>query len=577
MLSTLKKINFLITKRQRKGLVILTFLLFIGMVLEVFGLGILIPALSILLDPDLIKETPILNSFRNQFFEFSDENFLSIVLLTIVVVYLFKSLFLILITHKQNRFLSNITAYISNRLFESYLNQQYSFHLNRNASELIKNIQVEIYYLYTFLLSLITIFIEGGLVIAVLSTLIYIEPLGALSIGIFYGFLSVIFLQFTKRKLKLWGDLRQELDAEVSKIALESLGGIKDLKILGKENFFLNQFSIKNYFKARISSNQATISQIPRFYLELISIVGLVSFIILMVNQGKDVNTLITVLGVFVAATFRMIPSINRIISSAQSLKFSKPSVVTIYNEINSLSSLNNENSLLDEFKFKNKIEFKNVSFGFNKNQKIIKDINLKINIGQTIGIIGESGSGKSTFVDLLIGLHEPISGSILIDEKSDLQLKQSWRNNIGYVSQSIYLIDNSILNNIALGVSEDMIDKARVNQLIKDVQLENFVGNLELGIETKVGERGVQLSGGQRQRIGLARALYNNPDILILDEATSALDTETEIEVMASINNLKGIKTIVIIAHRKSTLKKCDIIYEIANSKITQVHIADR
>ena len=431
--------------------------------------------------------------------------------------------------------------------------------------------------MYTFLLSLITIFIEGGLVIAVLSTLIYIEPLGALSIGIFYGFLSVIFLQFTKRKLKLWGDLRQELDAEVSKIALESLGGIKDLKILGKENFFLNQFSIKNYFKARISSNQATISQIPRFYLELISIVGLVSFIILMVNQGKDVNTLITVLGVFVAATFRMIPSINRIISSAQSLKFSKPSVVTIYNEINSLSSLNNENSLLDEFKFKNKIEFKNVSFGFNKNQKIIKDINLKINIGQTIGIIGESGSGKSTFVDLLIGLHEPISGSILIDEKSDLQLKQSWRNNIGYVSQSIYLIDNSILNNIALGVSEDMIDKARVNQLIKDVQLENFVGNLELGIETKVGERGVQLSGGQRQRIGLARALYNNPDILILDEATSALDTETEIEVMASINNLKGIKTIVIIAHRKSTLKKCDIIYEIANSKITQVHIADR
>ena len=556
---------------------ILTLLLFIGMVLEVFGLGILIPALSILLDPDLIKETPILNSFRNQFSEFSDQNFLSLVLLTILVVYLFKSLFLILITYKQNKFLSNITAYISNRLFESYLNQQYSFHLKRNASELIKNIQVEIYYLSVFLLSLITIFIEGGLVIAVLSTLIYIEPLGALTIGIFFGFLSVIFLQFTKRKLKLWGDLRQELDAEVSKIALEGLGGIKDLKILGKENFFLNQFSIKNYFKARISSNQATISQIPRFYLELISIVGLVSFIILMVNQGKDVSELITVLGVFVAATFRMIPSINRIISSAQSLKFSKPSVVTIYKEIYSLSSLNNENVILDEFKFKNKIEFKNVSFGFNKNQNIIKDINLKINKGQTIGIIGESGSGKSTLVDLLIGLHEPISGSILIDEKSDLQLKQSWRNNIGYVSQSIYLIDNSILNNIALGVSEDMIDKARINQLIKDVQLEKFVGNLELGIETKVGERGVQLSGGQRQRIGLARALYNNPDILILDEATSALDTETEIEVMTSINNLKGIKTIVIIAHRKSTLNKCDLIYEIANSKITQVRIADR
>ena len=572
MIIILKKINFLITKRQRIGLVILAFLLFIGMIFEVFGLGILIPALSILLDPNLIENTPILNSLRIQFSDFSDQLFISLALSAIVFVYLFKSLFLILITHKQNRFLSNITSYISNRLFESYLNQQYSFHLKRNTSELIKNIQVEIYYFHDFLLSLITIIIEGGLVIAVLSTLIYIEPYGALSIGVFYGFLSLVFLQFTKRKLKIWGDLRQELDADVSKIALESLGGIKDLIILGKVQFFINQYSSKNYFKARLNSNQATVSQIPRFYLELISIIGLVSFIILMVYQGKDANQLITILGVFVAATFRMIPSLNRIISSVQSLKYSKPSVQIIYKEINSLRFLNNEENSIEEFEFKSKIEFKNVSFGFNKNQNIIKDIDLTINKGATVGIIGESGSGKSTFVDLLIGLHKPTSGSILIDEKSEIQLKQSWRNNIGYVSQSIYLMDNSILNNIALGVSEDMIDRKRINQLIKDVQLEKFVTNLKLGIETKVGERGVQLSGGQRQRIGLARALYNNPDILILDEATSALDTETEIEVMTSIYNLKGKKTIVIIAHRKSTLEKCDFIYEISNSRINQV-----
>ena len=572
MIIILKKINFLITKRQRIGLVILAFLLFIGMIFEVFGLGILIPALSILLDPNLIENTPILNSLRIQFSDFSDLLFISLALSAIVFVYLFKSLFLILITHKQNRFLSNITSYISNRLFESYLNQQYSFHLKRNTSELIKNIQVEIYYFHDYLLSLITIIIEGGLVIAVLSTLIYIEPYGALSIGVFYGFLSLIFLQFTKRKLKIWGDLRQELDADVSKIALESLGGIKDLIILGKVQFFINQYSSKNYFKARLNSNQATVSQIPRFYLELISIIGLVSFIILMVYQGKDANQLITILGVFVAATFRMIPSLNRIISSVQSLKYSKPSVQIIYKEINSLRFLNNEENSIEEFEFKSKIEFKNVSFGFNKNQNIIKDIDLTINKGATVGIIGESGSGKSTFVDLLIGLHKPTSGSILIDEKSEIQLKQSWRNNIGYVSQSIYLMDNSILNNIALGVSEDMIDRKRINQLIKDVQLEKFVTNLKLGIETKVGERGVQLSGGQRQRIGIARALYNNPDILILDEATSALDTETEIEVMTSIYNLKGKKTIVIIAHRKSTLEKCDFIYEISNSRINQV-----
>lgn len=572
MIITLKKINFLITKRQRTGLVVLTILLFIGMFLEIFGLGIIIPALSILIDPELIDKTPVLRTFRIQFSGFSDLFFLIFFLAGIVFVYFLKSLFLVLITHKQNRFLSNITSFISNKLFESYLNQPYNFHLKRNASELIKNIQVEIYYLHTYLLSLITIFIEGGFVIAIISTLIYIEPFGAISIGIFYGFLSLLFLQFTKRKLKLWGDLRQNLDSEVSKIALESFGGIKDIIILGKSNFFIDRFSNINYLKARISSNQATFSQIPRFYLELISIVGLVSFIILMINQGKNINEIITVMGVFVAATFRMIPSLNRIIAAAQSLKFSQPSVITVYNEINILGFLNNEKYILEEFEFNSKIEFKNVSFGFNKNQNIIKDIDLKINKGETIGIIGESGSGKSTFVDLLIGLHKPTSGSILIDNKSEIQLKQSWRNNIGYVSQSIYLMDDSILNNIALGVSENMIDRVRINQLIKDVQLEKFVANLKLGIETKVGERGVQLSGGQRQRIGLARALYNNPEILILDEATSALDTDTEIEVMTSINNLKGKKTIVIIAHRKSTLEKCDFIYEITNSRIKQV-----
>ena len=572
MISTLKKINFLITKRQRKGLVILAFLLFIGMIFEVFGLGILIPALSILLDPDLIEKTPILNSFRIQFSEFSDQFFLSLVLSAIVFVYFFKSIFLILITHKQNRFLSNITTYISNRLFESYLNQQYSFHLKRNTSELIKNIQVEIYYLHTYLLSLITIIIEGGLVIAVLSTLIYIEPYGALSIGVFYGFLSIMFLQFTKRKLKIWGDLRQELDAEVSKIALEGLGGVKDLIILGKVQFFINQYSIKNYFKARLNANQATVSQIPRFYLELISIIGLVSFIILMVNQGKDVNQLITVLGVFVAATFRMIPSLNRIIAAIQVTKYYDSSVDVIFNEINNFEKTKTALYSKEIFTFKKNIEIKNVNFSFHLGNQVLQNINLKIDKGQTIGIIGESGSGKSTLVDLIVGLHKPVSGNIIIDDVDGFQMTKSWMNNIGYVSQTIYLTDDSIKKNIALGVSDDQIDETWINKLLDQVRLKKFINTLEKGTNTRVGERGVQLSGGQRQRIGLARALYHNPDILILDEATSALDTETEKEVMDSINSLKGEKTIIIIAHRLSTIDFVDQTYKVSNSKIQKL-----
>jgi len=569
MLSTLKKINFLITKRQRKGLIILTLLLFVGMILEVFGLGILIPAISILLDPEMIEKTPLISSIKSFFPYFSHDNFVFLFLGVIVIIYLLKSLFLVFLTFKQNRFLANITAYISNNLFSSYLSQPYVFHLNRNASELIKNIQVEIYYLYVFISSLIIFFIEGGFIIAVLSTLIYIEPIGAISIGIFYGLLSLIFLKLTRRRLNAWGELRQSLDNNVSKIAFEGLGGIKDILILGKKSFFLNNFSKQNYLKARLTANQDTVSQIPRLYLEFISILGLVSFIILMFIQDRDPSNLFTVLGVFVAATFRMIPSLNRIIAAKQSMKYYLPSVDVIYNEINSYTQVKTPEDSAENFKFQNEIKFKKVNFNFKNGIPVLKDVSVKISKGQIIGIIGESGSGKSTFVDLLIGLHKPTSGEVFIDGNQNFQLKQSWRNNIGYVSQTIYLTDDTIKNNIALGVSEDKINTIRINQLIKDVQLEEFIKTLELGFDTKVGERGVQLSGGQRQRIGIARALYNQPEILVLDEATSALDSETEKEVMESINNLKRDKTIIMIAHRMTTLSNCSEVYEVKNNSI--------
>ena len=569
MISTLKKINFLITKRQRKGLVILTLLLFVGMVFEVFGLGILIPVLSILLNPEMIESNLAISNVREVFSNFSNQQFLFITLGFIVILYFLKSLFLVFLTHKQNRFLSNTIASISNRLFFNYMNQPYKFHLNRNASDLIKNIQVEIYYFQTFLLSLINIFIEGGFVISVLATLIYIEPIGAISIGVFYGFLSIIFLQFTKKKLNAWGSLRESLDAQVSKVSLEGLGGIKDILILGKTGFFIEEYSKKNYLKARVNANQGTVSQIPRFYLELISIVGLVSFIILLLLQGKDPAILVTILGVFVAATFRMIPSLNRIIAAMQSMKYLMPSVDTIFNEIKNNIGKEVNYTSSEKYTFKNHIEFKNIAFGFTEEQSVLENINLKIKKGQTIGFIGESGSGKSTLVDMIIGLHEPNSGVILIDGIDDFQISQSWRNNIGYVSQTIYLIDDSIVKNIALGIPENEINFNKVNEVLKQVQLEKFINNLELGVKTKVGERGVQLSGGQRQRIGIARALYHDPNILILDEATSALDSETEKEVMESIKNLKGDKTIIMIAHRISTLVDCDEIYKIQNKGI--------
>ncbi|MDB9873018.1 ABC transporter ATP-binding protein/permease, partial [Flavobacteriaceae bacterium] len=523
----------------------------------------------LLMDPKIIEDIPLLVIIKNSLPETSHFTFLLLFFGGITCVFFLKSVFLVFLSFKQNRFLANVSASISNNLFSNYLNQPYSFHLKRNASELIKNIQVEINYVHTFLLSFMTLFIEGGFIFSILLTLVFIEPIGAVSIGLFYSLLSLVFFKLTKKKLIQWGELRKDLDADVTKIALEGLGGIKDLLILGKTNFFIEQYSKKNYSKARLNSNQGMVSQMPRFYLELISIVGLVSFIFIMLFQGRDTTTLITVLGVFVAGTFRMIPSLNKIIAARQAMKYYLPSVNIIYNELLNFNTSNALDTKNSKFRFQKFIEYKNVSFGFNKEQIILKNINFKFQKGQIVGVIGESGSGKSTLIDLLLGLYEPTSGTILVDGIENEQLNHYWRNNIGYVSQSIYLTDDTIKNNIAFGVPHSQINESKIDKLLKEVQLDKFVSDLKDGFNTKVGERGVQLSGGQIQRIGIARALYNNPEILILDEATSALDEVTEKEILKSINILKGEKTIIMIAHRLSTLENCDCIFEVINSSL--------
>ena len=574
MSDTLVKINSLITNRQRRGLVILVLLLFVGMILEVFGLGIIIPMINILLDPEMVENTVGLRSLKNFFPHFSHRDFVFFFLGVILILYVIKTLYQVLLTYKQNVFLNNVIANISNNLYTSYLKRPYKFHLNSNTSELTKNLQVEVNYFFSFLSSLISLFLELGFLFAIILLLIIIEPIGAISIGIFYGFLSVIFFQFTKSKLSKWSELRENFDLQVSKNIFEGLGGIKDLLILGKTHIYIEQFSRNNNLRQRLNARMGTLSQIPRFYLELVSILGLLSFISILLYQGKEATSLITVLGVFVAAIFKMIPSVNKIITVSQLLKFYYPSVNIIYNELKDFKDNKDSTISPRNFKFQNSIQFSNVHFGYNQKNKVLKGLNLNIKSGQTIGIIGESGSGKSTFVDLLVGLHKPISGNILIDGIDGLQMTQTWRNKIGYVSQTIYLTDDSILNNIALGVPDNMIDLSLINKILAQVQLEKFVNSLEKGINTRVGERGVQLSGGQKQRIGLARALYNKPEVLILDEATSALDNLTEKGVMDSVKNLKVDITKIIIAHRLSTLNDCDIIYELLNKQLKKINI---
>ena len=568
MFKPINKINFLLTPRQRKGVLVLIFLLIIGMILEIFGLGILMPILSNIIDPNFSSSDTFLSSIKESYFvNFSNEKFTFILLLFLLIIYFVKTIYLVFLTFVQNKYLSNLTAFISNKLYFIYLSQPFDFHKSKNSSDLVKNIQLEITHLHSYLSAFIIAVTEAFILISIVVTLIYIEPLGAISIGCFFAVISFIFFQFTKIKLEIWGSLREKIDKEILKSSYSSFNGIKDIILLNRQNYFIEKYSSNNFKKAKLQSNQSTINQLPRFFLEFFSVLGLLGFIAFMLLRGEDTSRLITLLGVFVAATFKMIPSLNRLISSAQYFKYFNSSLNLVYDELSNLKS-DALKTNKDDFEFKNKIVFKNANYSY-LNKHILVASNIEISKGSTIGIIGPSGSGKSTFVDILVGLNTLDSGKLLVDNFDIQENLLEWRNCIGYVNQSVFLSDDSIRRNICFGLPESKIDDKRIEFVLKQVQLFDMVNNMEMGINSIVGERGIQLSGGQIQRIGLARALYSDPEVLILDEATSALDNDTESNIMESIYKLKRFKTIIIVAHRLSTLKMCDSIYEINNGNI--------
>ena len=343
--------------------------------------------------------------------------------------------------------------------------------------------------------------------------------------------------------------------------------GIKEIKVMSKQDFFFKKYAYTNSERANINANFLTLNLTPRFYLEFISIISLAGFIIVFLYQGGEFSNLITTVGVFVAATFRMLPSVNKIISSMQVIKYKKYSLDLLINELKNTPT---ENLQSDdkEVIFNKQFEIKNLDFSHNKDKLILKNACLTISKGETVGIVGPSGSGKTTLINLILGLYPEAKNHIYVDGKP-LESIKSWRRKIGYVSQSIFLLDDSIRNNVAFGINLSSSDSKRITNVIKTASLDSFIKSLSKGVDTIIGEQGQQISGGQRQRIGLARALFSDSEILIFDEATSALDNFTEKEVIKSILKLRGKKTLIMVAHRLTTLKECDVIYELNDGKI--------
>jgi ATP-binding cassette, subfamily B, bacterial PglK len=563
-------------KEGYKNLFVFFISMFFAVILETISVGAIIPAMSIILDTNITEKYVWLNDLTLALQIKSHSMLVVYSFIALALIYFIKSFFTIVLIWFQSKFVFNLQASLSNRLFHVYLFQPWKFYLNRNSSELVRNLTSEIeVFTNNGLMSSLTLIKELFVVFGILILMFIFEPQGTLILVAF----SIFFITFTnlisKKGMTRWGKERQFFENERNKHLLQGLGGAKDIKIYGKEYRFIEWYQENNNHNSRINKNQTVVSQLPKIFLEFTVVLILSILVIFMINDGRTNIELIQVLGLYSVAAFRLIPSINMIMNCIHGLFFGIPAIKTLGEEFALLGNeLERIGGSKEKITFNSSIELNNVSFSYATSKiKTINDLSLIIYPNQFIGIVGHSGAGKSTFIDIILGLHELDSGEVLVDGKNINDNTSSWRSLIGYVPQTIFLTDDTLKNNIAFGENENEIDLHLLGQAIELSGLNNYINELPKKLETKVGERGINISGGQRQRVGIARALYRNPSILVFDEATSSLDIETESLIMETITKLLSKKTILMVTHKASLLNSCDVVYKINDGQIEKIN----
>ena len=572
MFRILNKLNNFLSISIKRKFGILSILLLLGMVLEFVGIGLLVPILEIISNQDFRSNT-IFTDYIPAFIKSkTDQEILFLFLFFIVFIYFFKTVFMGILSFKQNKFIYGINSTLTNKLYQLYLSQEYRFHIKKSSALLSKNLITELRYFSFYLNAILVILTETLFISTVILCVIWINPISTLTVGMFFTILSVIYFSISKKFVKRWSKDRKKLEDLFTITLHEGIRGIRDVKMYGIIDPYVKKFQKEKSEINYITSKFTTLNAFPRYFFELLTVLTLVFYLAVVTLYGLNMQSLISTIGIFIAATFRILPSVNKILVSIQGSKFYNSSVNYIIGEFEEASKGIEDQENHSRTEFYNSIQIKSLRFSYNLGKKnILDNLNLEISKGSIIGIKGSSGSGKTTFIDLFVALQKPTQGQILVDGVSIFKNINGWRNNIGYVSQFVFLSDTTIAENIAFGKSKEAIDYRRLDKVIKMAQLSTFIKELPNGIESKVGESGINVSGGQKQRIGIARALYNNPEILVLDEATSSLDDNTEKNVMKSIYKLKGEKTILIVAHRLSTLDKCDIIYNLDSGKFEE------
>lgn len=572
----MKNIYLLFSKSEQSKIIILFFGILVHGLVEITSIASILPFMSIVIDPSIIDTNFFLSNIYN-FFNFNSYNdFLIILGSTVFLLLLFSNAYAALIFWWITRFVQFQSYRLSKKIFSNYLSQSYVFFLNRNSSELSKNVLTEVNriiigVIYPMLLAIARIVIVLFIAILLLYTNPKLSTIISLILIITYGIVYYIVREH------LWsiGELSSKATFEKYKFINEAFLGIKDIKLQGSESEFIKKYSKPAKEFANYSASGSIISQLPRYAIESLAFGGLILIVIFLILTNEDFMRVIPLVALYALAGYRIMPGLQQIYHSFAQIRYNTPALDLLLKDLKKDLSLINKSKKELNFlpKIKSSIKLKSVSFRYpNTDDLILENFNAKIKTNSLTAFVGKTGSGKTTLIDIFLGLLPVNKGEIFLDEiKLEAKNLNSWQKKLGYVPQNIFLTDDTIANNIAFAVSEEKIDHQKIIKAAKLAELDDYISNLPEKYNTYVGERGIRISGGQMQRIGIARALYNNPEILVFDEATSALDNVTEKNIMDSIKKLSKDKTIIIIAHRLSTIKNCDQIYLLNKGKISE------
>lgn len=569
-----KQLNYILDKKQKMHLGMLAVLILIGGILEAIGVTAILPVAAAIIQPEN-KYVQMLGDWLG----IEDTTTLIVVaLIALMGLFIIKSFYMIFLQYVQNRFIANNRNRMISRVLREFLNRPYEFYLDADIPTVFRITDADIPQVFSMLLNLILMTTEAvvAVCLGIVSLIVSFEITCFMIIVLLV--LTLVITKVLKPNLSKYGEKNLKVQSRIAKWRIEAIYGIKDVKVLHRESFFADNYEQTGVVGAGIARKYAVLNALPKILMETVFIVCILGYLAVDISNGADVMTLIPQLSALAVAASRLLPSVSRINTYMTNIAYEQPCLDFLYEnlDMNKLALANAKTNKsvenVEPLVLNNEIRLQGIEYAYpNTDKDIFSGADMLIPKGKSVGIMGTSGAGKSTIVDILLGLLTIREGTITCDGRDIFEHYPSWLGMIGYIPQSIYLVDEPIRNNIAFGIADDEIDDERIWTVLEEAQLKEFVKSLPEGLDTTIGDRGVRLSGGQRQRIGIARALYHNPEILVFDEATSALDNETERVLMEAINGFHGKKTMVIIAHRLNTIEQCDIIYKVENGKILE------